>query len=116
MPAAGYSTAEFLHGPIGGVDGSDRIVIFLDRHERTASMQTVVTRLMGRHTPFLCITGNPEAASPGDLDMRVPLPSERWACAVVFAVLSQLTALRLAEARGINPDAPEGLQKVTMTL
>jgi glucosamine--fructose-6-phosphate aminotransferase (isomerizing) len=53
--------------------------------------------------------------APGDADLSLP-PGVPEALTVVTAtVRGQQLALALAEARGVDPDAPAGLSKVTAT-
>lgn len=115
-----WSAAEILHGPIGALDGTDRVVLFQDGDEPVDSLDAVSTRLLARGAPHLTVTG--EASHRGDRAealaqraLAIPMPTVRWARSVVLAFLSQLVALELAGRRGINPDQPAGLNKVTYT-
>lgn len=111
MPAVGYSTAEFLHGPIAMFHPSDRVVLFSGADEPMDSKQAVVTTLLARGVPFLTIgtDATREAALP------IPFPEERWARTPVLAFLSQLVCAELALRLQLDADAPANLQKVTRT-
>ncbi len=115
-----WSAAEILHGPIGALDDTDRVVLFQDGDDPADSLDAVSTRLLARGAPHVTVTG--EAAHRGDRAealasraLAIPMPTVRWARSVVLAFLSQLVALELAGRRGINPDHPPGLAKVTLT-
>lgn len=111
MPAVGYSTAEFLHGPIAMFHPADRVVVFSGADEPMDSKQAVVTILLARGVPFVTIgtDATREAALP------IPFPEERWARTPVLAFLSQLTCAEMAKRMQLDPDAPANLQKVTRT-
>lgn len=112
LPAFGYSTAEFLHGPIAMFHPTDRVVLFSGADESMDSKQAVAATLLARGVPFLTIgtDATHEAALP------IRLPEDRWARTPVFSFLSQLACEELAQRRGQDPDAPANLQKVTRTL
>ena len=112
MPSFAYSTAEFLHGPIAAYDERDRVVVFTETDEPMDSKRTVAATLLGRRVPMLTlgVDHTEEAALP------LPLPDDRWARTVMLAFVAQLACLQTALARGLDPDAPIGLQKVTTTL
>ncbi len=111
----GYSSAEVLHGPIGSLGETDRVIVFEDADEVANSVQAVDTSLVARGTPFLCVGKCASVEARGNA-LNLELPSERWARTPVFAALSQQVALEMACRLGLNPDAPSGLQKVTRTL
>jgi glucosamine--fructose-6-phosphate aminotransferase (isomerizing) len=112
LPAFGYSTAEFLHGPIAMFHPNDRVVLFSGADEPMDSKQAVVATLLARGVPFITIGSDSthEAALP------IHFPQERWARTPVFSFLTQLACEELAQRGGQDPDAPANLQKVTRTL
>ena len=111
MPAFGYSTAEFLHGPIGMFHPTDRVILFSGADEPMESKQAVVTTLLARRVPFLTI-GTDASHEAG---MPIRLPDERWARTPVFSFLAQLACEEVARRLGLDADAPANLQKVTRT-
>lgn len=111
LPAFGYSTAEFMHGPIGMFHPSDRVVIFSGADEPMASKQAVVTTLLARGVPFITIGTD----ATHEASLPIPLPEERWARTPTLAFLSQLACESLASRMGLDPDAPANLQKITRT-
>jgi glucosamine--fructose-6-phosphate aminotransferase (isomerizing) len=107
----GYSAAEILHQPIGFLDESDRVVLFLDSDDPLESVEAVIVAAVARGTPFLILTSAQGAANRPDA-LALRLPTTRWARTPVFAVVAQSVALELARRGGRNPDRPPGLQKV----
>ncbi len=115
VPSLGYSAAEVLHGPIGFLEPSDRVVIFLDSDGPLESAEAVIVALVARGTPFLVLT-TPEGAADRADALPLRLPTARWARTSVLAVAAQAVALELARREGRNPDCPAGLDKVTRTV
>ncbi len=111
IPALGYSTAEYLHGPIAAANSDDRVVLFSGKGEPTDSKHAVTTTLLARGVPFICLDCDQSPAA----QLPLPLPDARWAGTSVLAYIAQLTCTELAERCGINPDEHTALRKVTQT-
>ncbi len=111
IPAFGYSTAEYLHGPIAAASSDDRVVLFSGADEPMESNQAVTTALLARGVPFISLGGEqtPEA------QLALPLPDAQWARTSVLAYIAQLTCADVAGRYGVNPDAHPSLRKVTQT-
>ena len=105
--AEGISTADLRHGPIAAA-GPDTPVLAIDGGGDAAADVADAARLAAaRGAPVV-------RARPGGGEL--PLPPGPEALAVITAtVRGQQLALALAEARGVDPDAPAGLSKVTAT-
>ncbi len=99
--ARAWSVADFEHGPIAIVEAGLPVLI-VDGGGRVASdLESVRVRLEANGCHVLRLSdasGVPEVVSP------IPL-----------AVLGQLLAHQVAVARGIDPDRPRTIQKVTRT-
>jgi len=111
IPAFGFSTAEYLHGPIAAASPADRVVIFSGADEPMASKQAVTAALLARAVPFICLGGNQHR----EAQLPLPFPQMRWARTALLAYIAQLACATLAERSGINPDVHPALHKVTQT-
>ncbi|MDA8242628.1 MAG: SIS domain-containing protein [Elusimicrobia bacterium] len=98
--ALGYSAAEFLHGPIGAYGRKDLVFLFSPSEKLPEDILKVRKALAERGTAC-------EVVKPGPL--KFP-----FSCIPVDMSMKKL-ALRLALAKGLNPDNPKGLNKVTQT-
>ncbi len=105
-----YSTAEFLHGPVASVGPEDRVIILDDGVGSSENTEAVVASLVARRTPV--VTVGPDSSHAA---LRVPMPDASWARVPVLGMLTQWVALELALRLGLDPDAPAGLKKVTLT-
>jgi glucosamine--fructose-6-phosphate aminotransferase (isomerizing) len=60
------------------------------------------------------VVGGGDAPS-GDRTIRLPIDVPEGLAALAFVLPGQLLAETVARRRGYDPDAPPGLQKVTLT-
>jgi glutamine---fructose-6-phosphate transaminase (isomerizing) len=100
LTANGYSVADFLHGPIAAVDPGAAVLGLRARGPAAADVDEAVAALQERKADVqvLDVTGVPEALAP-----------------IVASVRGQQLSLELALRKGLDPDAPRGLNKVTIT-
>ncbi|HOK46206.1 MAG TPA: SIS domain-containing protein [Bryobacteraceae bacterium] len=123
--AEGFSSADFMHGPIAMVEPSFPIFAFAPPGVTWKSTREILDRLRQLKAETLIITdrGNREAASlpgpgiclPVNLRKRGGRPEELFT-PIPYIVPAQLFAARLAEEKGLNPDQPRTLSKVTRTI
>ena len=98
--ALGYSAAEFLHGPVGAYTSKDFVFLFSPSRKLPEDMEKVRQALNDRKTPYCVI-----APAKGKFPFNCLLAD----------IEIKLVALHLALAKGLNPDNPKGLNKVTQT-
>jgi glutamine---fructose-6-phosphate transaminase (isomerizing) len=106
--AEGLSAADLRHGPIAAT-GPGAPVLTIDGGGVTSADLEEVARLAAERGAFVARCG------PGDADLPLPLATPEALAVVTATVRGQQLALALAEGRGVNPDAPAGLSKVTAT-
>lgn len=113
--ARAWSVADFEHGPIAVVEAGFPILLVGGGGPTEADLDGVAQRLGGFGCRVIGIfDGN---AAHLDRDAVVSfdsgLPEELTP--LTLAVLGQILALRVALARGLDPDRPRALHKVTRT-
>lgn len=106
--AQGYSTADLRHGPIAVVDRGVPVIVLSSRGPTATDTADLVGVLRARGARLIEI-GQRDAA-----DIGVPSVAEGLA-PFVSAVRGQQLALATARRRGLDPDHPEGLSKITPT-
>ena len=108
--ADSLSAAEMLHGPIAALDKRSTVLILLPPGRSRVGLIDLRVQLRGRSVPTLTFAFGDD---PGDIAVNSGLPEPLAPIAAAGAV--HLFAYHLSIARGINPDHPRGLQKVTVT-
>lgn len=117
-----FSQADILHGPIAMVDRSVPAFLLAPPGVTWPVMKALAAKLGGLGAETLMITdlSNTEAPRgavrvPARLAYRGSLPADLYT-PVPYIIPAQMFAASLAEVKGLNPDHPRGLQKVTRTL
>jgi glucosamine--fructose-6-phosphate aminotransferase (isomerizing) len=104
-----YSSADFLHGPVALVEPGLPVIVLAPSGRAAADADALLRRLEELGADPIVVSDRPGTAlglPPGVPDSLMP---------IVSIVPGQLLALHLAIARGIDPDAPRSISKVTMT-
>jgi glutamine---fructose-6-phosphate transaminase (isomerizing) len=119
-----FSPADLMHGPIALVERSFPVFVFAPSGVTWTSISTLLDRLEDLKAETLVITdeGNPEAVSKPARLIQLPAwengaegPRDLYT-AIPYIVPAQLFAAQLAAIKGLNPDRPRLLHKVTRTL
>jgi len=107
--AEGLSSADLLHGPIAALDSRLPVLVVSGGARFAADEAELAARLSAEGVPF-AVCG---AAS----DAELPLPTgiSEVTAPILATVRGQQLALASSLLRGLNPDAPAGLSKVTAT-
>jgi glucosamine--fructose-6-phosphate aminotransferase (isomerizing) len=122
-----FSSADLLHGPIAMLEASFPAFLFCPPGVTWKPMCELLDKLQSIKAEALTITdrSNREAAAkisaktrltiPAALTHRGKLPEELYT-PIPYIIPAQLLAASLAEVKGLDPDKPRTLSKVTLTL
>ena len=123
-----FSSADLLHGPIAMLEDSFPAFVLAPSGVTWSALRELVDRLQSIKADTLIITdqSNGEAARIPGLENKaaiIPdrlcqsslLPEELYS-PIPYIIPGQLFAASLAEVKGLNPDQPRTLSKVTRTL
>jgi glucosamine--fructose-6-phosphate aminotransferase (isomerizing) len=110
-----YSAADFWHGPAAMVDRGLPVLLVAPSGEPLGDITELRDLCVRRRADLIAISDHDEVLAHAAA--RLPLPSgvREWLSPVTAVVPGQLFALHLARARGLDPDQPRGLRKVTET-
>jgi glucosamine--fructose-6-phosphate aminotransferase (isomerizing) len=113
-PAEGFSSADFLHGPIAIAARALAVVCYGWPGPVLADVAEAAELSHRRGAPIVAVA--PAGAGlRGDVMVAVPDRTGEALGAIPLAVRAQQLALSLALALGRDPDRPAGLHKVTAT-
>ncbi|MCJ7624477.1 MAG: SIS domain-containing protein [Anaerolineaceae bacterium] len=111
-----YSAADFRHGPLAILDPGFPVFAIATRGPTLESMYDLLREARhGLGTDLVCISDEEKVLKLGNLGLRIPPDVPEWATPMISIVLGQLFSYHLTVSKGINPDIPRGLNKVTKT-
>jgi glucosamine--fructose-6-phosphate aminotransferase (isomerizing) len=111
-----FSSADFLHGPLAMVERHFPVFLFAPPGEMLPGVKSLIERLRELHADTLAITSDIEAAGLCTRSIIMPREIDEFLAPIPYIVPGQLFAALLAEAKGLDPDSPRSLSKVTRTL
>jgi glucosamine--fructose-6-phosphate aminotransferase (isomerizing) len=113
-----FSSADFLHGPIALVEPSFPVFAFAPSGKTWPSIGETLAKLQSLHAETIAITdaGNREAAGRATKQIRIPRRLKEALTPIPYIVPAQLFAACLAAQKGLDPDRPRTITKVTLTL
>ena len=109
MRAEGWSAADFRHGPVTVARGDIPLLAVSAAGPAAADVEELAAQLERAGTPVLRLSDAPGADLPYPGRLPEPLST------LPASVRAQQLALALALRRGVDPDAPPVLWKVTET-
>ncbi len=110
----GLSTADYLHGPISALTVDTQVFMVAPSHMPAQSITEATAKIRKTSNRIFWI-GNGGAPTGDDIVLSGSNCDDEIASTLVDALVLQRFALEFAVASGYNPDAPEGLSKVTLT-
>lgn len=120
-----FSSADFLHGPIAMVERAFPVFLFTPSGVTWPGLLEMLAKLDALRADTLIVTdeSNAEAIQrpgrslviPAHLALASELPEELLT-PIPYIVPAQLLAACLADKKGLNPDQPRTLSKVTQTM
>lgn len=111
-----FSTADFFHGPLAIVERRFPVVLFGPAGVTKKSSIELLNRLHELSADCLAITNDPDIVKLAPNSLCLPEDIDEFLSPIPFIVPAQMFAALLSEAKGIDPDAPRSLSKVTRTL
>ncbi|MGZ8289320.1 MAG: SIS domain-containing protein [Telluria sp.] len=111
LQAEAFSGAEIKHGPMALIEEGYPLMIFATRGPTQAGLVQLASEMRGRGARVLL-------AAPSDVaerDLTLPTAATPDLDPIVAVQAFYVMAAKLAEARGMDPDRPRHLSKVTKT-
>jgi glucosamine--fructose-6-phosphate aminotransferase (isomerizing) len=111
LQAEAFSGAEIKHGPMALIEEGYPLVIFATRGPAEAGLVALADEMRGRGARVLL-------AAPADVasrDLTLPVAATPDLDPIVAIQAFYVMAAQLSKARGLDPDRPRHLSKVTKT-
>ena len=111
-----FSSADFIHGPLAIVERRFPVVLFGPTGVTKKSSIELLNRLQELNADCLAITNDSDIAKLAPNSLCLPTDIDEFLSPIPFIVPAQLFAALLSEAKGLDPDTPRSLSKVTKTI
>jgi glutamine---fructose-6-phosphate transaminase (isomerizing) len=110
-----YSSADFQHGPVAIVERGFPVIAAVPEGAVAGEVLDLLRELHARGAELVIASALEEALELAHT--RIPLPRgiPEWVSPMTLVVPGQLMAYGLALAKGLDPDHPRDLSKVTIT-
>jgi glucosamine--fructose-6-phosphate aminotransferase (isomerizing) len=111
-----YSSADFRHGPIAMVQDGFPVLVIALRGSVYDDIHALVNELRQKDAEIMMISDDRDLLAQAQLAFPLPTGLEEWLTPLVAVLPGQMFGLALAQAKGLDPDKPVGLKKVTETM
>jgi glucosamine--fructose-6-phosphate aminotransferase (isomerizing) len=113
LHAEAFSSAEFAHGPVRLIEPGHPVLGLLGRDATGPSTLASYRELASRGAELIAVGAEPDF--PAALQLTTPAGGHPLADPLLSGLATYLLAGHVALARGMDPDAPPALHKVTKT-
>jgi glucosamine--fructose-6-phosphate aminotransferase (isomerizing) len=111
-----YSAADFQHGPLALVEPGVSVLAVARAGAAAAGLVELLGRLRDDLDAELLVISDVAAAlAHATWPVALPPAPAEWLAPIASIIPGQLHALHLTRAKGLDPDAPRNLAKVTRT-
>jgi len=115
VAAMAYSAADFEHGPLALADPGFPVLAVAPSGPELQAQVALLTRLKEVHGARLLVISDSPAARGIDEGLALPDGIAPWLAPIVDILPAQLYAYHLTVARGLDPEHPRTIKKVTET-
>ncbi|MCX7708885.1 MAG: SIS domain-containing protein [Clostridia bacterium] len=113
--AKAYATSDFYHGPFAMIEKDMPVFILAPEGPTLADVVEMIKKLKESQAELIIISNNKEVLEMGNSFFEIPATANDMISPFYNIVVIQMFACQLALTKGLNPDAPRGLKKVTIT-
>lgn len=113
--AKAYPVSDFYHGPLAMIDRDTPVFVYAPEGPIVKDMTDIITRLKELDAELIVISNNEELLQMGRCSFRIPATNDDAISPFYNTIVAQLFACELSLAKGLNPDQPRSLRKVTIT-
>lgn len=110
-----FSTADFEHGPMALAEPGFAVLAVCPTGAAFEAQREVLAELRTKHGAWLLVISDDAATRALDEGLALPAGVPEWLSPLVEIVPGQLYAYYLTLARGLDPDRPRTISKVTET-
>ncbi len=113
--AKGYAISDFHHGPFAMIGEHMPVILYAPKGESLKDCKEMLEKLRNAGADILVVSNDPETLAMGNCSLRIPDITSDFISPFATVMVAQIFACNLSVLKGLNPDAPRGLSKVTYT-
>jgi glucosamine--fructose-6-phosphate aminotransferase (isomerizing) len=110
-----YSSADFRHGPIATIQKDFPVILISPLGRVYHDLIDLLSELRTKGAEVIMISDTGGHVSEVSLLFKLPEGIPEWLSPILTVIPGQLFACRLASEKGLDPDNPQGLNKITQT-
>ncbi len=111
-----FSSADFLHGPIALIERDFPVLVFMPPGKTFVELRKLVERLRRLRAETLAISSAKVRLSAATRAIHVPGNIPELYTPIPYIIPGQLFAALLAQVKGLDPDKPRSLHRITRTV
>lgn len=115
VSAQAHSAANFQHGAIAQVVSGYPCLLFAPDGKAFAPMARLAEKLRAQHPALIGFAHDAAFLAGSETAVRIPGAVSEWVSPLVYAIAGQFFTYWLCLLKGLDPDSPRGLEKVTQT-
>lgn len=113
--AKAFATSDFQHGPIAMIDRDIPVFVYAPEGPSLPDMLEMLGKLKDGGIETVVISNSAAALAYGTCGFSIPPTDNDMISPFFNVIVAQMFACQLALTKGMNPDSPRGLNKVTIT-
>ncbi len=113
MVAEPLSSADLLHGPIAVVERGFPVLLIAPPGKAFRHLSAIAARLRRRRADIVVLASDPALLRGATVPLAMPVVVDEALSPHLYVMPLQLLACHLSRLRGLDPDRPRGLRKVT---
>jgi glutamine---fructose-6-phosphate transaminase (isomerizing) len=113
--AKAFATSDFQHGPIAMIDRDIPVFVYAPDGPSLPDMMEMLGKLQESGIETVVVSNNATALGFGTCGFAIPQTDNDMISPFFNVAVAQMFACQLALLKGLNPDSPRGLHKVTIT-
>jgi glucosamine--fructose-6-phosphate aminotransferase (isomerizing) len=113
--AKAFATSDFQHGPIAMIDRDIPVFIYAPDGPSLPDLREMVGKLQESRIEMVIISNNNAMLDKATCGFKIPQTDNDIISPFYNTVIAQMFACQLALVKGMDPDSPRGLHKVTIT-
>lgn len=112
--AKSYAVSDFYHGPFAMLTSSIPVLFFAAQDAVLEDVNVMLDKLTAKNLEVVVVSNDTETLKKGTEAFRIP-ECDPVVSPFLCAAFAQMFACKLSLSKGLNPDKPRDLNKVTIT-